>query len=646
MGDQFKYLFTPIKLGPVMVKNRIVVSGHETLYGFFDKRFDPEKYLEYQRARARGGCGLIISGACMIDPTSALLDVQCLSPENIIPRFKMLADVVHESDAKVFVQIVHLGKEMVSTASLRSTLGFSQSPGFTFRETPHEMEVDEIESLIDLYANYSEAAFLGGLDGVELHGGHGYLIQESWSPWGNQRTDEYGEPLKFIVEILKRVRSRVGPDFAVGLRVSADDFIPGGMGIAEMGKLVRKLEDTGMVDFFNCTAGAMYGHYTIVIGPMYVPPGALVPLHSAIREAVDHVPVFASCRINDPIQAEKILADGHADMVVMCRAQIADPEIVKKAYEGRIEDIRHCIACVQGCINRVLLNQPMTCLQNPQVGREKEAPIEKTSLRKKVMVIGGGPAGLEAARVAAERGHRVTLYEKENQLGGQINIHTRMPFREEFKEVVRWRALQLEKLGVRIHMNRTISAEMVKEDSPDAVVLAIGSKPSPAPFSGGDQENVLNHEEVMLDLKRIGKKIVILDHPARMIGVHLADYLAEQGKEVQIVTPTLSPGLYMGFTEVPITYQRLLKKGVKFVPHSDIREVVNNTVKIFNVYTQEESMITDINTVIYVVANAVDKTLEHALKGMVKELHVIGDCLSPRDTLQAIREGFECGRII
>jgi len=646
MGNQFKYLFTPIKLGPVLVKNRIVFSGHETLYGFFDKRYDPERYLEYQRARAKGGCGLIIAGACAIDPTSALLDIQWLTPEDIIPRFKMLADVVHEYNTKVFVQLVHLGKEMVSTASLRPTLGFSQTPGFTFREMPHEMEVDEIERLIDLYAEYSEAAFLGGLDGVELHGGHGYLIQESWSPWGNQRTDDYGKPLRFVTEILKRVRSRVGPNFAVGLRISADDFIPGGMGIREMTKLVRELEETEMVDFFNCTAGAMYGHYTIVIGPMYVPPGVLVPLHAAIRESVDHVPVFASCRINDPVQAEKILADGQADLVVMCRAQIADPEIVKKAFEGNVEEIRHCIACVQGCINRVLLNQPLTCLQNPQVGREKEAPIVKTSQKKNVMVIGGGPAGLEATRVAAERGHKVTIFEKENQLGGQVNIHTRMPFREEFNEVIRWRTLRLEKLGVKVVLNRKINPENVLEESPDVVVLAIGSKPRPAPFLGGNQENVLNHEEAILGVKPIGQKVLILDHLARMIGVHLADFLAEQGKEIQIVTPVPSPGFYMGFTEIPITYQRLFKKGVKFLPHSDIKEVNEEIVKIFNVYTQEESLISGIDTIIYVVANMVDKTLEQALKGKVKELYVIGDCLSPRDTLQAIREGFDCGRNI
>lgn len=648
MTEQFKYLFTPIKVGPVLVKNRVVLSGHETLYGFFDKRYDPERYLEYLKARAKGGCGLIIAGACAIDPTSALLDVQWLSPEAIVPRFRMLSEVIHEFDTKVFVQVVHLGKEMVSTASLRPTLGFSQTPGFTFREMPHEMEVDEIERLIDLYADYSEAAFRGGLDGVELHGGHGYLIQESWSPWGNQRSDEYGKPLKFITEVLKRVRSRVGPNFAVGLRISADDFIPGGMDIQKMVKLVRELEDTGMVDFFNCTAGAMYGHYTIVIGPMYIPPGVLVPLHAAIREAVDHVPVFASCRINDPIQAEKILADGQADLVVMCRAHIADPDIIRKAYEGRVEEVRHCIACVQGCINRVLLNQPLTCLQNPQVGREKEAPLVKTSQRKNVMVVGGGPAGLEAARVAAERGHTVTLYEKENQVGGQVNIHVRMPFREEFNEVIRWRILQLEKLGVQVVLNEEVTIEKVIKESPDVVVLATGSKPRPAPFPVEDSKNifVLNHEEAILGVNTIGEKVLILDHQARMIGVHVADYLSDQGKQVQIITPVPSPGFYLGFTEMPITYQRLFKKGVKFIPHSDIKEIKGGIIKAFNVYTQEENFISEIDTVIYVVANWVDKTLERGLKGKVKELHVIGDCLSPRDTLQAIREGFDCGRVI
>lgn len=644
--QEYKYLFTPIKLGPVVIKNRIVSSAHETLYGFYDGRFSPERYVEYQRARAKGGCGLIIAGTCIVDPTSALLDIDVLQPEELIPRFKMLADAVHEHGAKLFVQVVHVGKEIPSTATLRPGMGFSQSPGLTFREMPHEMEVEEIERMIDLYASYSEAAYLGGLDGVELHGGHGYLIQESWSPWGNQRTDEYGEQLKFATEILKRVKARVGEHFAVGMRISADDFIPGGMGVEQMKEIAKKLEETGMVDAINCTAGAMYGHYTIVIGPMYVPPGALVPLHAAIRGAVDHIPVFASCRINDPLQAEKILADGHADMVVMCRAQIADPELSNKAREGRIDEIRHCIACVQGCINRVLQGQPVTCLQNPQAGREKDSPIEKAAQKKKVMVIGGGPAGMEAARVAAMRGHEVSLFEKEEQLGGQVKIHTRMPFREEFKEVVRWRELQLEKLGVKVHLNTLVDVDKVEENAPDVAVLAIGSRPSPPPFTVGNQEKVLNHEEILLGLKTVGKSVVILDHPARMIGVHLADYLAEQGKDVQIITPVLSPGLYLGFTEIPITYQRLMKKGVKFVPHTDIREVSNKIIKIFNVYTEKEGLIEGVDTVVYVCANTVDKTLEHTLKSVVKQIYVIGDCLSPRDTLQAIRDGFDCGRTI
>jgi len=651
MTEQFKYLFTPIKIGPVVVKNRIVSAAHITLYGFHAEESGPEREIEYQRARAKGGCGLIIlSGAslnwAMIDPASCIQGHRVMSPESVIPRYKMLADAVHEHGAKVFSQVLHFGTQWLSTTILRPPLSFSQSPGLDYKEMPHEMEVEEIERIIDQFAAYSEAAYLGGLDGVELHGTHGYLIQQSWSPWANRRKDEYGEPLKFVMEILKRVRSRVGSNFAVGLRISADDFLPAGLGNAQMQELVKKLEATGLVDFFSCTAGGMLAHYTLTVGPMYIPLGFLVPLHSAIKAAVDHVPVFAAVRINDPIQAEKILADGHADMVVMCRAQIADPELGNKAKEGRFEDIRHCIACVQGCMSRVYTMHPITCLQNPQVGREKETSVEAAAQKKKVMVIGGGPAGTEAARVAAMRGHEVSLYEKEGQLGGQVNIHTRMSFREEFRDVIRWRVLQLSKLGAKVHLNTLVDAGMVKVENPDVVVLAIGSRPSPAPFKGGDQENVVNHEEVLLGIKPVGKKVLMLDHPARSIGLHLADYLAEQGKEVQIVTPAPSPGLYIGFSELPITYQRLMEKEVRFVPHTDIREVSNHTVRLYNVYTQKERLIEDVDTVVYVVANTVDKTLERSLKGVVKELHVIGDCLSPRDALQAIREGFDCGRIL
>ena len=644
---KFNYLFSPIKLGPVEVKNRIVMSNHETGFGFFTTNTPAEKYIEYVKARAEGGCGLIIIGVCVIHPSCAVFGTEEMRPpEDLKERLRQLMDAVRPTGVKIFLQLVHLGKESDSSLKLKPLVSFSDIPSFSTRERPKVLADEEIGELIQGFESYAKAASEAGVDGIELHGSHGYLIQQSWSPWGNQRSDKWGDQLAFATTVLERVRSVVDESrMAVGFRISGDDLHPGGMDNEKMQELAKKLEATGKIDFLNCSAGSQFGHYTLVIGPCYVPLGMFVPFHSLIRAAVEKTPVMASVRINDPVQAEKILEDGHADMVVMTRGQIADPELANKAQAGKIDDIRHCIACVQGCINRVFRELSITCTQNSRVGREAETGLNPAENKKKVVVVGGGPAGMEAARVAAERGHQVVLFEKENELGGQINVLTKIPERDEYSEIVRWRKFQIERLGVKVVLGKEADEQAVLAENPDAAIVATGSLPVPPTMPGGgaDRKNVYNQWQVLRDGADVGEHVVIVDYQFKQQGITLADYLSGLGKKVDYVTPAFQASVLLGFTEIPIMMMRTCTKGVNYILNNSLYAFTNGKVILKNTYTQKEEEIEGVDSVIVIEASKQNDGLFWALKGKVNELRRIGDAASPRDMLQAIREGYDAG---
>lgn len=664
---EFKYLFTPLQIGNVTVRNRIFISAHSKQYA--DNNMMGRRHAFYYGERAKGGTGLIVCDMLHIHPTSSSnFSKACFAYDpKVIPGLKMVADAVHEHGAKLFAQLVHSGCHGdggVYDDQWRHVWGVSGIPDVSIREACKEMETEDIQELIDGFAKSAYNAKEGGFDGVELHGAHGYLINQFFSPLFNKRTDKYGGSIEkrmtFAIEVLDAVRKSVGPDFVVGLRISADELIPGGNTINDYKGIAKKLEETGHIDYFNVSSGTYYTPY-IFTPPMLLPHAFRAYLAAEIKRVVD-VPVFTVGRIKDPLLAEKILADGQADMVGMTRAQIADPELANKAKEGRLDDIRPCLGCNQGCISRLYNQRGVTCLGNPAAGREEWlgiGTIKSADKRKNVVIIGGGPAGMEAARVAAMRKHNVQLFEQKDQLGGQVNLLAKVPIRAEFADLIRWQVGQIEKLGVKIHLKTRIEADAIKALNPDVVIVATGSTPQRTGFTealplraempGVEQENVFSVWDVLeekVDVK--GKNVLIIDNDAAHEAYATADYIAEGGGKVQIVTRLYHAGMDLApVHDIILYYRRLFEKGVTFIPTHLVKEIKGNKATIYNVYapTQERTLE---NIDIFVLAMGKDPNdaLYKELKGTVPELYRIGDCVAPRRTQYAIWDGHMIGRKI
>ena len=639
---QFEHLFNPVKIGNKTARNRIIFPCHGVGAPF------PE-YIAYQAARAKGGCALNIIGPCTIHPSGGLDGHPIETPEMLIPKWKQMAAAVHEYGTLILVQLWHAGDKSEGL-SKKMSWGASENPVNNDMDrtiVPHAMTDREINEVIDGYVNYAKAARDAGMDGVEIHGAHGYLPPQFWSPWINHRTDKWGEPLAFIAELITRIKAAAGKDFLLSVRMAADDLYPGpgGMGIEQSQKLARALEASGHVDLLHISVGHGGNSNAYVIGSMYVPPASIsVPMASAIKQVVKSVPIIAGGRINDPALAEKAIADGHCDMVGLVRGQIADPEFSNKAREGRVEDIRLCIGCNQGC---VVEGRPK-CTQNLAASREATeiGVIKPAAIRKKVIVIGGGPAGMEAARVTALRGHQVTLYEKESRLGGLINVLSLAPGREEFNQVTRWLSLQLPKVGVNVKLNTEASVETVGREKPDVVITATGGRPYVEPVAGAETSQVVSPVQVLLGQVKPGRKAIVYECTGYQEGPTVADYLGEHGVEVELITSQTHIasrwGVTVGIltTGNPFIWQRLKKNHVTITPVAQIKKIEGRRVKVVDAYAGDETTREDIDTVVMCTGYFPNNSLYQSLEGKVKELYMAGDCITPKRAMDAIHSGY------
>lgn len=647
--QMLKMLNSPIQVGSATLKNRVVVPAHETNFGKLGDNLVNDQYIAYMERRARGGVGMVITEITGVHPsTQPLSGIMFAYDEKCIPRYEKLAEALHRHDCKAVVQLWHGGRQTHSGFNRLPVISPSAIPCPLNREVPKEMGSEDIRTIVDGFIRSARNVKKAGMDGVEVHGAHGYLIGQFLSPFSNKRGDGYGGDLdgrtRFAREIIDGIRAECGRDFIVGFRISADEFVEGGIDIDEAKAIVQKVEGTGQVDYVSVSAGNYTTVFTIVPNTSY-PIGWLVPYASAVKSATS-LPVMVVSRINDPLFAEKVLEEGHADLVGVCRGNISDPDFVNKAREGRVDEIRKCMACLQGCTARIFQQFEMSCVQNPVVGFEQEIDeIPRAKTGKRIVVVGGGPAGMEFARVASLRGHSVKLYEKDGELGGQINLITKVKSREEFGEVRRFREVMLRKQGVKIVLGTKIDEAALRKEDPDVAVIATGSKPHLPPFEGNDHENVLDCTEVLKNGRSGLKRVVVVGGDAYRKLTDVAEFCASNGSEyVEIVTQYPAAGMEIDFINLTTVYQALYSAGVKCTPNTIVKSYDGRNVKIMNVYSGREDTIEGIDAIIVASSGRQRDDLYRSLQGKVKELHRVGDCLAPRTAMDAIYDAYRLAR--
>jgi 2,4-dienoyl-CoA reductase (NADPH2) len=521
-------LFDPVTVNRLEIKNRIYMPAmHLGMAVDFQVT---DQIVEFYAERARGGVGMICAGYATVDELSGNTQNIGAHSDAFIPGLKRLSEAIKQNGSRSVLQINHAGrynfsffldgKQPVAPSAIASRMT---------REVPHALTVDEIQEVIQSFADAADRVKKAGFDAVEILSGTGYLISEFLSPLTNERTDAYGGPLenrmRFGLEVVDAIRKQVGPDFPVLVRMNGNDFMPGGNGREELRAYAKEVSAKGRADALCVNVGWHEARVPQITAA--VPKGAFAYLSRGIKEVVD-VPVIASHRINDPKTARELIADGMCDMVAMGRSLIADPELPEKAKEGREEEILHCIACAQGCFDNLFKLKHVECLCNPKAGYECDGECGIAEIQKKVLVIGGGAAGMSAALAAAERGHRVALYEKSDRLGGQLYLAAAPPGRDEFYHLAQDLGNRIKSAqNITVTLNRAVDQVVIEREKPDHIILATGALPLSPPIPGSELAHVVQAWDVLSDKVTTGRRIVIVGGGA--VGVETALHLSEKG---------------------------------------------------------------------------------------------------------------------
>jgi len=655
-------------VGPVELRNRIIFGAHFTMFTepnpvWGEPGFSGRRYGRYLADRARGGVAVVIAGETAVAPNTAYK-----MPNNAngwdpacVPHYEQLTGQVHEHGALAFIQLTHSGAMMLGNWSKQVAIAPSMSPDYL--EAPKEMDDDDIASMIDYHVQCARNAVDGGFDGIEIQSAHGYLLHQFLSPHFNYRTDGYGGSLenrmRFGIEVVTAVRDAVGDQVAVGMRLAGDDeqsHTPG-LTADDAGEVAARYEELGLVDFLNVSVGI--GGIGMV-RTNYAPHMLGVYAAHTIKKAVRDTPVFTVHRILMPDEAEGILERHEADGITLVRALISDPEWVNKARDGHDDEIRRCTGINQSCYGNLLQSMPINCVQNPAVGREDDlglGTLEPATRAKRVVVVGGGPGGLEAAWVAAARGHTVTLLEREPELGGAIKWARRLPGREEIGHLATWRIGECERQGVDLRTGVDATAETVLALEPDAVVIATGgfatkvarSAYHPMPVPGSEQEWVLDHVEALAraidDPDSLGARIVLLDAVGHVQAIGLGEMLATQGRDAICVTPLPIPIALDGETQAAVL-PRAVQAGMTWRPNTAVAMIGDHEVTLVDVLARTFETVSDVDTVVIRTNGLPDDGLARELEGRVPEVVTIGDAVSVRPVDRAVYDGHVAGRAL
>jgi 2,4-dienoyl-CoA reductase-like NADH-dependent reductase (Old Yellow Enzyme family) len=664
-AEHFLNLLSPLRIGPTTVRNRVLVSAHQP--GLADDGVPGDRYVSYHRVLAAGGPGLQITGATAVHPTGMFHGSHFLLnfDNRIVPGYQKLADAVHAEGGRIIAQLGHSGALAMSSLTERPLWSPSPVASELGREIPHEMTPAEIEEVIVAFGEAARRVREGGLDGVEVTAAHGLLIAEFLSPYANHRTDDYGgrldNRLRFCLEVLDAVSRQAGPDLIVGMRIAGDEMVQGGIDLHQAQQIARRLEATGRIHYLSVIAGTNLDRFQRVAHWAATPArhGLFVHLAEGIKR-VAQLPVLAVGRVTDPAHAEKILAAGSADMVGMTRAHIADPDLVDKLRRGRSADIRPCVGA-NVCIRNNLEGLPIRCIHNPEAGRATEWGSANPARRsKRIVVVGGGPAGLEAARVASLRGHSVELFERLDALGGQLRLWASAPAMGELRKIIDWQQIQLEKLGVKVHINREMTADLVAETGAEAAVIATGSQPLTHESRSGEKGvagatngavALVTPHEVLEGKVGEMRKAVVWDQAGgqqagSQIALSAAELLATSGTDVQVVYPGFAVGEDVHLTmRIPL-YERLLSAGATFVPNSEVSAIHGTAVVIQNIYSRRVSRTQGVDLLVTWLGSQASDGLWRALEGRLQELHAVGDCLAPRSVEAAMMEGAKIARAL
>lgn len=638
---KFKAMFQPIRIGQMEVKNRFVVPPMGTNYADSDGKVT-DTLVNYYGARAKGGFGLIIQEVAAIDPRGRAVPNQIgIWDDDFIPGLKRITDEVHKYNGKIIIQLHHAGRQTLPPSiGGKDPVAPSSVPCPFCDVLPHELTLEEIYDLIEKFGDAAVRAQKAGYDGVEIHGAHGYLIAQFVSPHANKRIDEFGGDfqgrLKFPLEIIKNIRKKVGGNFPIVYRMSAEEYVSGGMNIETAAAISRELEEAG-VDAMNISVGT-YGSMPWVFVPSDVPPGFNQELSARIKDSVN-IPVIVVGRMVTPYVANDVIEAGKADMICFGRASLADPELPNKVAAGDIDEILPCIGCCQSCYGYLLDPEigKISCLVNPITGKEYLNLDKPAEVKKNVFVVGGGPAGLYAALIAAKRGHNVTLYEKEKVLGGQFRIAGIPPTKHDILGMLKAYITLGKKYGVEYKTGVEVTEELILKEKPDAVILATGGVPMYPDIPGLDENKVVNVCDI-LDCKiQPGKNVLILG--GGLSGAETASYLSEHGRNVTIIE--MLPEIAID-EELPPRYfllERLKKNGVKCITNAKITKCLDDGV-VYEIEGKEKT-IRGFDTIVCALGVKSYNPLEGVLKDKVKELYVIGDAQKVDKANKAIEEALK-----